>query len=536
MLRHRINGCVVFLFLGASAHADFGDNLHVALRSRPADAAGDMVLIREMPWKPAQTVIIVCDMWDSHHCLNAVRRVQEIAPRMNQVLQKARGMGALIIHAPSSCMTPYQDHPARKRAQQAPRAASLPADIGQWCKSIPAEDKAIYPLDQSDGGCDSDPDEQRAFTAKLKADGRNPSAPWLAQIDVLKIHDQDAISDSGIEIWNLLEARGIKNVILVGVHTNMCVLGRPFGLRQLAKNGKNVVLMCDMTDTMYNPARWPYVSHFRGTELIVEHIERHVCPTITSDQVIGGEPFKFKGDRPKRAVVAIAEKEYDTKTTLPPLAKKLLEKELGLETIIIQGSPEKHTIPGLAEALPKADLFILSMRRVAIPDKDMQAVKAYLDAGKPLIAIRTSSHAFDARGQHPAGRVEWKRFDPEVLGGNYVGHHGVGPKTTVQIAPGADKHPILAGIQTPFTSAGSLYMTQPLAKSTTPLLIGSIPGKKAEPLAWTNRYKKARIFYTSLGHRSDFENPQFVQLLGNAARWAVKLPTGPRDIKASPKR
>jgi hypothetical protein len=76
----------------------------------------------------------------------------------------------------------------------------------------------------------------------------------------------------------------------------MCVLGRPFGLRQLAKNGKNVVLMRDMTDTMYNPARSPNVSHFRGTELIVEHIEKFVCPTITSDQLIGGKPFYFKGD------------------------------------------------------------------------------------------------------------------------------------------------------------------------------------------------------------------------------------------------
>jgi hypothetical protein len=76
----------------------------------------------------------------------------------------------------------------------------------------------------------------------------------------------------------------------------MCVLGRPFGLRQMAKNGKNVVLMRDMTDTMYNPKRAPFVSHFKGTELIVEHIEKFVCPTITSDQMIGGKAFRFKGD------------------------------------------------------------------------------------------------------------------------------------------------------------------------------------------------------------------------------------------------
>ena len=126
--------------------------------------------------------------------------------------------------------------------------------------------------------------------------GRNPKAPWKSQHAGLTIRDSDAISDSGVEIWNLLESRKINNVILLGVHTNMCVLGRPFGLRQMAKNGKNVVLMRDMTDTMYNPQKAPYVSHFKGTELIVEHIEKYVCPTITSDQIVGGKPFRFKGD------------------------------------------------------------------------------------------------------------------------------------------------------------------------------------------------------------------------------------------------
>src|SRR5437899_1248265 len=88
----------------------------------------------------------------------------------------------------------------------------------------------------------------------------------------------------------------------MGVHANMCVLGRPFGLRQMAQNGKHVVLMRDMTDTMYNPSRWPYVGHFHGTELVVEHIEKFVCPTITSDQVLGGKSFHFKGDVPLNEV------------------------------------------------------------------------------------------------------------------------------------------------------------------------------------------------------------------------------------------
>jgi sugar lactone lactonase YvrE len=127
--------------------------------------------------------------------------------------------------------------------------------------------------------------------------GRNPHLPWQRQSDKITIDgDRDYISDRGDEVWNVLESRGIKNVILTGVHVNMCVLGRPFGLRQMARNGKNVVLMRDMTDSMYNPASWPYVSHYRGNDRIISHIERFVCPTITSDQFIGGKPFRFAGD------------------------------------------------------------------------------------------------------------------------------------------------------------------------------------------------------------------------------------------------
>jgi nicotinamidase-related amidase len=283
-----------------SAAADEPAALHLKLRSRITRGEGAATVVnKDATWDPRQTAVIVCDMWDQHHCPNAVARVGEMAPRMNQVLGKARGLGVLIIHAPSSCMDAYKDHPARKRAQAAPKAANLPPQIGQWCYKIPAEEKVKYPIEQSDGltDCDCTLEEQRAYDKKLMAMGRNPKAPWKRQIDVLKIHDEDAISDSGVEIWNLLEQRGIKNVILVGVHTNMCVLGRPFGLRQMAKNGKNVVLMRDMTDTMYNPARKPQVSHFRGTELIIQYIEQVVCPTITSDQLLGGRPFQFKGDK-----------------------------------------------------------------------------------------------------------------------------------------------------------------------------------------------------------------------------------------------
>jgi nicotinamidase-related amidase len=193
-------------------------------------------------------------------------------------------------------MAAYEGQPGRVLAQSAPTAANLPADIGVWCRHIPEEDRAAYPIEQTDSE-DDDLEEHRAWHETLASMGRNPKAPWVRQMDALPIAPGDAISDSGTEIWNLLESRGIKNVMLVGVHTNMCVLGRPFGLRQMTKNGKNTVLVRDLTDTMYNPKQRPYVSHHEGTRLIVEYVERTVCPTTTSCCLLGGEPFRFSDAR-----------------------------------------------------------------------------------------------------------------------------------------------------------------------------------------------------------------------------------------------
>jgi nicotinamidase-related amidase len=479
-------------------------------------------------WEPDQTAVIVCDMWDAHHCLNAVQRVEEMAPRMNQVLEKARSRGVLIIHAPSSCMAPYKDHPARKRAQESPRAANLPKDIGEWCSLIPTEGKEKYPIDQSDGGEDDDPVEHEQWHQRLAGMGRDPKSPWKAQIDLLKIHDNDAISDSGVEIWNLLEHRGIKNVILLGVHANMCVLGRPFGLRQMSKNGRNVVLMRDMTDTMYNPERWPYVTHFVGTERIVEHIEKFVCPTITSVDFVGGNLFQFKNDR-RSILMVIGEDEYKTEVTLPAFARRDLEPH-GFKIHFVYADPsDKNNFPGLAQAVAQSDLVLISIRRRTPPNQELNQIRAHLAAGKPLVGIRTASDAFAAGGpgiRPENGAATWPEFDGEVLGGHYTGHYGVGPKVVTAIAPGAERHAILHGIDlTGLLGSGSLYRTTPLAGSTTPLLIGSIPGQEPEPVAWTNspRSGQSRVFYTSLGHPDDFQNAAFRKLLLNGICWTIGI-------------
>ena len=252
---------------------------------------------QEAVWPANKTAFLVCDVWDQHHCLNAVRRLEQFAPRLDDVLREARNRGALIIHAPSDCMAAYEQHPARLRVKQIPLIDGQPPGTADWCSRIPGEELAVYPIDQSDGGEDDDPAEHAAWAAKLRAMGRNPNMPWKTQSPMITINgQQDFISDRGDEIWNILKHHGIEHVVLTGVHTNMCVLGRPFGLRQMVRNGFHVVLMRDMTDCMYNPQRWPYVDHFTGNDLVISHIERFVCPTVTSDQLLGGSAFRFAED------------------------------------------------------------------------------------------------------------------------------------------------------------------------------------------------------------------------------------------------
>jgi len=226
-------------------------------------------------------------------------------------------------------------------------------------------------------------------------------------------------------------------------------------------------------------------------------------------------------------VFMISEDEYHTWETLPEFAKKELEPRGYRVTIVNGDAADKNSFPGLIEALRTADLLFLSTRRRTPPPEQLNAVRAYLAAGKPLVGIRTACHAFALRPGDPplaADRAAWQEFDPEVLGGHYTNHHPAGPKTVVTVAPGAARHPILKGVTiTSLVANGSLYKVSPLAAGTRPLLIGTIAGEAPEPIAWTHEYgaQHARIFYTSLGHPDDFNNAEFRRLLVNAAGWAL---------------
>ena len=114
---------VVLTVIGTAISPAAADDLELSLRYQVETSTGSgrhHRLTRTETWKPEETAVIVCDVWDYHHCLNAVRRLEEFGPRLNDVLTDARSRGMTIIHSPSDCMPAYEGHPARKRANPRP--------------------------------------------------------------------------------------------------------------------------------------------------------------------------------------------------------------------------------------------------------------------------------------------------------------------------------------------------------------------------------------------------------------------------------
>ena len=218
----------------------------------------------------------------------------------------------------------------------------------------------------------------------------------------------------------------------------------------------------------------------------------------------------------------IAEDEYRASESLPVFAKKYLPKEKGFKTsFLLQAPDNKYKIPGL-ETLSSADLVVLYVRRRSLPEHDMNRLRAFLDQGKPLLALRTSSHAWDTRNKGPKTNVEWKGFDPEVLGGNYHGHHGNSIQSTISFVPGMEAHPILKEVNvSALIGKGSLYKASPLARDAQVILLGTIPNEPSEPILWTHHYGKSKIIYTSLGHVGDFAQTGFNQLLLNSINYLL---------------
>jgi nicotinamidase-related amidase len=245
--------------------------LQVKARSRTA-AGKARVSERVLRWEVAQTAIVICDMWNTHTCSLSAQRVSALAPRMNQVVSAARSLGVMIIHSPSDTMSFYEGTPWRQRMQRAP-AASSSIPILSRCPRESAEAKN-FPIDDTEGGCD-DP-IVKTWTGPY---------PWTREHPAIDVAGFDGVSENGQEIYNFCKQEGITNLALMGVHTNICILNRSFGLRQMTKLGFEMALVRDLTDAMYDPRKRPFVSHTRGTELVIEHIETNWAPSILSDDL-----------------------------------------------------------------------------------------------------------------------------------------------------------------------------------------------------------------------------------------------------------
>jgi hypothetical protein len=256
----------------------------------------------------------------------------------------------------------------------------------------------------------------------------------------------------------------------------------------------------------------------------------------------------------KHVVLIAGDDEYRSEELIPQLAKILARRQGFKCTVLFAVDPEgkvdpvtKDNIPGL-EALETADLVVLFARFRELPDDQMKRFVDYLDSGKPLVSLRTSTHAFNYtrhkdspyagysyNSKNPAGG-----FGRAVVGETWVNHYGKHQKESTRgvVATGFENHPILRGAEDVW-GPSDVYAINALTGDSQPVLLGQVltgmeptdspaPGKELVPVAWIKTYtgaqgKPARIFTTTMGHAGDLKNEGFRRLLVNACFWCLGM-------------
>lgn len=225
-------------------------------------------------------------------------------------------------------------------------------------------------------------------------------------------------------------------------------------------------------------------------------------------------------------VFVTGDDEYKSEMTMPALAK-VLESKYGMRCTVLYARPDPQTktnIEGL-EALKTADLMVMYLRFRALPDDQLKLILDYADSGKPMVGLRTSTHAFRYPEGSPHAALN-DGFGKSVWGQRWIRHHGHTSSTDVSVAPGQHNHPILRGVAKNFHARSWLYEVLPLEGDSKPLLIGRAvkpegPDAGPQPVAWTRTHKGARVFFTTLGHPEDFEIPAMRTLMINGIQWAL---------------
>jgi len=214
--------------------------------------------------------------------------------------------------------------------------------------------------------------------------------------------------------------------------------------------------------------------------------------------------------QPIRVHMLSGSKEYQSEVTLQVLAAYL--ETQGMQCTLSLGQDKGRSFPHL-EALDQADCLLVFARRMALLPRQLARIRQWCAQGKPVVALRTASHAFQ----------NWQAFDREILGAQYSGHDRGEDKIRVDVA--AFGHPILGDI-TGWTRPGKLYQHTALSDDVT-VLLTAIGEKGPQPVAWCRVHPETqgRIFYTSLGCIHDFAESRFSTLIRNAIQWTVgRLP------------
>lgn len=257
----------------------------------------------------------------------------------------------------------------------------------------------------------------------------------------------------------------------------------------------------------------------------------------------------------KHVVLIAGDEEYRSEEAMPMLGKLLAERHGFKCTVLFSQDPEtteidpnnQTNIPGMHH-LKNADLVILGLRFRELPDEDMKYFDDYLHAGKPFIALRTSTHAFNytrqkdspfanysfrAKGDWPGG------FGQYVLGETWVNHHGHHGKESTRgvINEAHADHPILKGVDDVWGPT-DVYGVTHLPDDATVLMHGQVltgmkptdppnEDKKQMPLVWTREFPtpggKSQILTTTMGAATDLENEDLRRIVVNGAYWATGM-------------
>ncbi|MFK5924076.1 MAG: ThuA domain-containing protein [Verrucomicrobiota bacterium] len=255
----------------------------------------------------------------------------------------------------------------------------------------------------------------------------------------------------------------------------------------------------------------------------------------------------------KHIVLISGDEEYRSEESLPMLGK-ILSRRHGFKCTILfainkkTGEIDPNTldnVPGL-QALESVDLMLVNTRFRDLPDEQMKFIHAYLQSGKPVIGIRPAlvgfRHKNKGKGlfdQYSCDNKLKGGFGLNVLGADWISHHGKHGSESTRGIPNADKknHPILRGVDIMWGSTDVYTVHTPIKDLDAVLVHGQVldgmnpsdpPSDKQQmPLAWTRSYStpkgKARVFTSTMGDARDFLDENFRRLIVNACFWAVGL-------------